>query len=54
MLSSYNGPVRWAVFIVLFIVVFVIIWRFGLFSPVLKHHYDNKGRRGPRMPRERK
>ena len=53
-LSSYNGPVRWAVFIVLFIVVFVIIWRFGLFSPVLKHHYDNKGRRGPRMPRERK
>ena len=53
-LSSYNGPVRWAVFVVLFVVVFVIIWRFGLFSPVLKHHYDNKGRRGPRMPRERK
>ena len=53
-LSSYNGPVRWAVFLVLFVVVFIIIWRFGLFSPVLKHHYDNKGRRGPRMPREKK
>ena len=50
-LSSYSGPIRWTVFIVLFIIVFVIIWRFGLFKPVLKHHYDNLGGRGPRLPR---
>lgn len=50
-ISSFNGPARWLVFLVLFVIVFVIIWYFGLFSPVLKHHYDNRGRRGPRMPR---
>lgn len=53
-LSSYNGPVRWTIFCILFVIVFFIIWRFGLFSPVLKHHYDNFGRRGPRMPRDKK
>ena len=49
--SDTTGMVRWAVFFVLFAVVFFVIWRFGLFRPVLKHHYDNKGKRGPREPR---
>ena len=50
--SSFSGPVRWTIFLVIFVVVFLVIWRFGLFKPVLKHHYDNLGGRGPRMPRE--
>ena len=50
-ISSYSGPVRWAVFLILFTIVFIIIWHFGLFKPVLKHYYDNFGGRGPRMPR---
>ena len=47
----FSGPVRWALFCILVVVVFLIIWQFGLFSPVLKHHYDNRGHTGPRMPR---
>lgn len=50
-ISNYSGPVRWVVFVVLAVAVFLVIWRFGLFKPVLKHHYDNFGKRGPRMPR---
>ena len=50
-ISSFSGPVRWAVFCVLFTAVFIVIWHFGLFKPVLKHYYDNFGGRGPRMPR---
>ena len=50
-ISGYSGPVRWTVFFVLFVAVFIVIWHFGLFKPVLKHHYDNRGRSGPRMPR---
>ncbi|HAM15223.1 MAG TPA: glycosyl transferase family 4 [Eggerthellaceae bacterium] len=49
--SNYPGPARWAIFFVMFAIVFVVIWRFGLFKPVLKHHYDNRGKRGPRQPR---
>lgn len=51
-ISSYSGLVRVILFVVLFAIVFGVIWYFGLFSPVLKHHYDNRGRRGPRAPRE--
>ena len=54
LISNYSGPVRWAVFIVLFVVVFVVIWHFGLFKPVLKHHYENRGRVGPRRPHKKK
>ena len=53
-ISSYSGPVRWLVFFVLFIIVFFVIWYFGLFKPVLKHHYDNRGRFGPRTPKHAK
>ena len=49
--SSFSGPVRWTIFFVLLVVVFLVIWRFGLFKPVLKHYYDNLGGRGPRLPR---
>lgn len=50
-ISGTSGYVRWGVFFVLAVVVLVVIWRFGLFKPVLKHHYDNLGKVGPREPR---
>lgn len=53
-MDSLPTMVNWIVLVVLAIPTFFVIWRFGLFSPVLKHHYDNKGRFGPRRPRERR
>ena len=52
-ISSFSGPVRWAIFLILFTIVFIVSWHFGLFKPVLKHYYDNYGGRGPRLPREK-
>ena len=49
-ISGSSGVFRWGVLFVLAIVVFLVIWRFGLFGPVLKHHYDGFGKTGPRMP----
>ncbi len=54
MLGSFSGPVRWAIFFGLAVVMFFIIWKFGLFKPVLRHYYDNKGKHGPRTPRHHK
>ena len=51
-ISTSSGIARWAIFFVLAAVVFFIIWKFGLFRPVLKHHYDNFGKRGPRQPQD--
>ena len=45
--------IRWAALLVFGAIVFGIVWRFGLFKPVLKHHYDNLGRSGPRKPRKK-
>ena len=45
-ISGLSGLVRWSVLLVLAVVVFVVIWRFGLFGPVLRHHYD-KAHRSP-------
>ncbi|MDO4532558.1 MAG: MraY family glycosyltransferase [Coriobacteriia bacterium] len=53
LISSVSGPVRWIVFGVLFAVVFIVIWRVGLFKPVLQHHFDNRGNVGPRVPKSR-
>ena len=50
-ISGMSGVVRWGVFVVLAIAVFIVIWKFGLFKPVLAHHYNGIGKRGPRMPR---
>lgn len=49
LLSSYSGVVQLVVLVVLAVAVFFVIWHFGLFKPVLRHHYDNKGKRGPRV-----
>ena len=49
-ISRVSGPARWGILIVLAFIVFAVIWRFKLFSPVLKHHYVNKGRKGKRKP----
>ena len=54
LISRTSGLVRWIVFAVLFIAVFVVIWRAGLFKPVLQHHYDNRGNVGPRVPQSEK
>ena len=54
MLGSFSGPVRWVIFFGLAVVMFFIIWKFGLFKPVLRHYYDNKGKHGPRTPRHHK
>lgn len=54
LMGSFSGTVRWVVFFALAVVVFFVIWKFGLFKPVLRHHYDNKGKRGPRVPRRRR
>ena len=53
LMGNFSGPVRWMVCIVLAVVLFFVIWKFGLFKPVLKHHYDNRGKRAPRVPRQR-
>ena len=53
-MSSYPGRIREIILAVLIVIVFLVIWRFGLFKPVLKHHYDNRGRTGPRTPRGKK
>lgn len=44
-----SGPRRWLLFALLALVMFFVVWRFGLFSPVLKHHYDHSHRRVPRV-----
>lgn len=53
-LSRTSGYLRWGMFIGLFLVTFFVIWRLGLFKPVLQHHYDNRGKLGPRVPRKPK
>ena len=45
-ISGLSGVVRWCVLLVLAVAVFMVIWRFGLFGPVLRHHYD-KAHRNP-------
>lgn len=54
LISTLTGPAQWVILISLAVILFIVIWRFGLFKPVLKHYYDNKGRRGPRQnPKEK-
>lgn len=43
---------QWIVVAVLAVGLFIVIWRFGLFSPVLKHYFDHKSGRGSRTPPE--
>lgn len=45
---------RYIMFAILVIVVAVVSWKFGLFKPVLRHHYENRGNVGPRKPHKRK
>ena len=54
LMVGVSGPVRWALFFILGAIVFFVIWKFGLFKPVLRHHYDNRGKTGPRVPWSRK
>ena len=49
-IGSFSGPVQFAVIAVLGMVLFAVITHLGLFKPVLRHHYDNKGKSGPRLP----
>lgn len=45
-----SWPLRWVVLAGLVAIVVLIIYKLGLFESVLRHHYDNKGKRGPRVP----
>lgn len=49
-IGSFSGPVQVVVIVGLGLALFVVISHFGLFKPVLRHHYDNKGKSGPRLP----
>lgn len=51
MLMGSSGIVRWATLIALLAVVGFIVWRFGLFRPVLQHYYVGRGQTGVRKPR---
>ncbi|MGI6590754.1 MAG: glycosyltransferase family 4 protein [Eggerthellaceae bacterium] len=53
LLMGSSGIVRWTTLIVLLVVVGFIIWRFGLFRPVLQHYYVGRGQTGIRKPRTR-
>lgn len=46
-MEGMSGVIRWTALVVFAIVVFAVVWRFGLFKPVLAHHYDNKEHRAP-------
>lgn len=50
-MEGLSGAVRWTALFVFAVAVFFVVWKFGLFKPVLKHHYDGKGQSGPRTPR---
>ena len=45
---------RYIMFAILVIIVAAVSWKFGLFKPVLRHHYENRGNVGPRRPHKRK
>jgi len=49
LISNVTGVLSWVILIALAIAIAIAIWRFGLFKPVLKHYYDNRGKRGPRL-----
>jgi UDP-GlcNAc:undecaprenyl-phosphate GlcNAc-1-phosphate transferase len=46
-----SGIARWITLGVLLVVVAFIIWRCGLFRPVLQHYYVGRGKTGTRKPR---
>lgn len=52
LLGGASGRVRWILLIVLLVVGVVAVWALGLAHPVLRHHYDNLGKRGERKPVE--
>lgn len=49
-IGSFSGPIQVVVIVGLGLALFAVISHFGLFKPVLRHHYDNKGKSGPRLP----
>lgn len=52
LLSMTNGDVRIFMTIGLVLAGLVLIWLLGIAAPVLRHHYENKGKTGPRKPQE--
>lgn len=49
-LIGVPARVQLVIFAVLFIVALAVVWRMGLAHSVLRHHYEGKGKRGPRTP----
>ena len=54
LMVGVSGRIRYVLFAVLVVVVAAVSWKFGLFKPVLRHHYENRGKIGPRKPHKRK
>lgn len=51
LLMGSSGIARWVTLAVLLVVVAFVIWRCGLFRPVLQHYYVGRGKTGARKPR---
>ncbi|MBE6465333.1 glycosyltransferase family 4 protein [Denitrobacterium detoxificans] len=49
-IGQFTGSERWVILGVLAAALAVVIWKFKLFKPVLRHYYEHKGKEGPRMP----
>lgn len=47
-LGVFSGPVRWAVLLVLFVIVSIVVYRTHLFGPVLQHYYRRRAEAEPR------
>lgn len=50
-LGGLSGRVRLLLLLILLVGGVAIVWALGLAHPVLRHHYENIGKRGLRMPR---
>lgn len=50
-IGVFSGPVRWVLFVVLFMVAALVIHRLHLFGPVLQHYYRRRAGTEPRRTR---
>ena len=50
LLSSLSGTARIVLTVALIVGGMFLIWFLGIAAPILRHHYENKGKSGPRQP----
>lgn len=51
LVMGLSGIWRWLILAVLLVVMAFVVWRCGLFRPVLQHYYVGRGKTGVRKPR---